>query len=125
MIVVIITVVMCKIVVSQAAQDRQVRVLKRSADVLLKDEEYQKGFVGSQQGDGTQGYVQPELSGLTESHTEEGADDALADEDDMEEEVVGIFQHRGCMVNVCVPGGPICCVLACTEGHIRELGNCG
>ncbi len=33
---------------------------------------------------------QPEVSGVTESHTEDGNEDPLGDEDDMEEEVVGI-----------------------------------
>lgn len=32
---------------------------------------------------------QPEVSGITESHTEDGNEDPLGDEDDMEEEVVG------------------------------------
>ena len=63
--------------------------MKRSADVLLKDEDDQK------YASGPRGYAQPELLGLTGSQTEEGAEDALADEDDMEEEVVGMYvaQH--------------------------------
>ncbi len=34
---------------------------------------------------------QSEVSGITESHTEDGNEDPLGDEDDMEEEVVGNF----------------------------------
>ena len=68
----------------QAAQDRQARGVKRSADVILKDEEEQR------YGERTGARQQPALSGLTESFTADGNDDGpLADEDDMEEEVVG------------------------------------
>ena len=68
----------------QAAQDRQARGVKRSADVILKDEEERQYY--KQQGD----RQQQALSGLTESYTADGNDDGpLADEDDMEEEVVG------------------------------------
>ncbi|DBA85268.1 TPA: hypothetical protein ACH3X2_005964 [Trebouxia sp. C0005] len=68
---------------SQAAQDRQARGVKRSADVLLKDEEDQR-YQAAQQSM----MQQPEVSGITESHTEDGNEDPLGDEDDMEEEVV-------------------------------------
>lgn len=68
----------------QAAQDRQARGVKRSADVILKDEEDRR--YDERAGAGQQ----PALSGLTESLTADGNDDGpLADEDDMEEEVVG------------------------------------
>ena len=68
----------------QAAQDRQARGVKRSADVILKDEEERPYH--EQPGD----RQQQALSGLTESYTADGNDDGpLADEDDMEEEVVG------------------------------------
>lgn len=85
---------------AQAAQDRQARGVKRSADVLLKDEEDQR-FHAAQHGTGQRreqgppagqhgmGWQQQELSDLTGSHTEDGNDEPLADEDDMEEEVVG------------------------------------
>lgn len=68
----------------QAAQDRQARGVKRSADVILKDEEERQYH--EQQGN----RQQQALSGLTESYTGDGNDDGpLADEDDMEEEIVG------------------------------------
>ena len=58
--------------------------MKRSADVILKDEEAQ---AYSQR---EVAWQQPALSGLTESYTADGNDDdPLADEDDMEEEIVG------------------------------------
>ena len=71
-------------VLNQAAQDRQARGVKRSADVILKDEE--ERYHHRQQGVGQQ----LTASGLTESYTADGNDDGpLADEDDMEEEIVG------------------------------------
>ncbi len=42
---------------------------------------------------------QPEVSGITESHTEDGNEDPLGDEDDMEEEVVGNFKLP-CMLHL-------------------------
>ena len=69
----------------QAAQDRQARGVKRSADIILKDEEEQQYH--EQQAKRQQ---QQAMSGLTESYTADGNDDGpLADEDDMEEEIVG------------------------------------
>ncbi len=60
--------------------------MKRSAEVLLKDEEDHRHQAGQQSM-----VQQPEVSGITESHTEDGNEDPLGDEDDMEEEVVGKF----------------------------------
>lgn len=68
----------------QAAQDRQARGVKRSADLILQDEEERQ--YREQAGAGQQ----PAVSGLTESYTADGNDDGpLADEDDMEEEIMG------------------------------------
>lgn len=68
----------------QAAQDRQARGVKRSADLILQDEEERR--YQEQTGAGQQ----QAASGLTESYTADGNDDGpLADEDDMEEEIVG------------------------------------
>jgi hypothetical protein len=60
--------------------------VKRSAEVLLKDEEDHRHQAGQQSM-----VQQSEVSGITESHTEDGNEDPLGDEDDMEEEVVGNF----------------------------------
>jgi len=62
--------------------------VKRSADILLKDEEDQR-YQAAQQGVWQQQQQQQDVSGLTGSLTEDGNDDPLEDEDDMEEEVVG------------------------------------
>ena len=83
--------------------------MKRSADVLLKDEDDQKYAAVSQ------GSAQPELSGLTGSQTEEGAEDALADEDDMEEEVVGRIHTSN------IYAGKCCDAVADEDGMQEEV----
>lgn len=65
----------------QAAQDRQAQGLKRSAAVMLRDEAEVQPDTSS---------AADRASDMTGEHTEDGADEELpADEDDMEEEIVG------------------------------------
>ena len=70
-----------QIIVVQAAQERQAKGLKRSAAVMLSDEPELKPDASS---------AADRTSDMTGGATEDGMDDMLpADEDDMEEEVVG------------------------------------